>query len=119
MTFAEDLAYLRDQAFSFTLDFNPHAVFHASVDEDCWPDGDKDLGDWLSPGDYEQAIATGRYVSARVYPAGSVGFYALYGQDVEALVARMAKACREDLRDYARQGLKSFAPVGARPETTR
>lgn len=101
-TLAQDLAYLAREAFSFSLEVNPHAPPHSKIDEHLF---EVDADDWLSPEQREEAYRTGRFISAQVYPCGSVGFFLFLGTDAAALVAACAGACREDREEYKRQGL--------------
>lgn len=92
---AADLAYLQVDAFEFSLEINPHAgVYDTPEDHDqiC----NRDLDDWLSADQRNEAYRTGRFVRGFVYPCGSVSFYAVQGTDLPAVVATCARLCREE-----------------------
>lgn len=118
-TLAENLAYLQQNAFEFTLNFNPQATcFDSAADFDNWGDCGPS---WVDEDQRKQAYETGRFIDAQVYPCGSVSFYQIAGTDLESIVAEMAKCCREDIESWTRQvggptKLKTAAYPGPRPE---
>lgn len=107
-TLAENLEYLRLNAFEFSLEINPHAGYHTPIDEHL--DLGRDSGDcdedWISREQREEAYRTGHFVEGRVYPNGSVSFYTSRGSDIEAIVAELAECCRKDQARYLAAGYK-------------
>jgi len=105
-TLAENLEYLRLNAFQFHLEINPHASYHEPIDEHL--DTGRDSGDcdddWISREQREEAYRTGHFVDGRVYPNGSVSFYTSRGTNIEAIVAALAECCRNDQARYTKAG---------------
>ena len=91
---AEDLAYLGENAFEFTLEINPEAGSHPGAEELERADENEA---WLSPEERERAWATGRWVRAWLYPCGGVTSWRLAAAGVEAVVSEAARICRLEI----------------------
>lgn len=103
-TLLENLNYLRQEAFEFSLEINPHAGCHETLaDHFSFGSGDN-AEDWVAPEQRAEAYRTGHFVEGRVYPSGSVSFYTLRGNDIEAIVTELARLCREDQARYRANG---------------
>lgn len=97
---AEDLAYLQANAFETSIEFNPEASYHTPVpDRHAFtePGAGTVPPDWLSADQRAEGLATGRYVVARVYPRGSVGFYEVAGTDLLEVIHELAILCGQEL----------------------
>lgn len=97
-TLAEDLEYLRKEAFQFDLTVNPHSVFHERIDEFLKED---ETESWISQEQQQEAYRTGRFVNCTVYPNGSVTFWEINGTSIEDVVRFCAETCRSDRARYA------------------
>jgi hypothetical protein len=97
MTLETDLQWLQANAFEFSLRINDDATFHTPLPErGAFEDDRRD--DWLSDDQRTEGLRTGKFVSCRVYPNGSVGFFQVFGTDLTAVVASTADAARADKR---------------------
>ncbi len=105
-TLAENLEYLRQNAFEFSLSVNPHAGCHDTI-ADYFNFGLADhADDWVSPEQRAEAYRTGHFVQGRVYPCGSVSFFVHRGSDIEAIVAKLVEVCRTDRARYTAGGFE-------------
>ncbi len=91
----EDLNYLKEFAYSFSIELNPHAGFHETI-ADQLTDVDDSDEDWISREQREQAYATGVYIEGRLYINGSVSFYLVRGTECEDVIRKLADYCREE-----------------------
>lgn len=94
----DDLIYLQNEAFEFSIEINPHAGVHEKVEN--YFDED-DLEDWISPEQRDQAVASQKCVRGQIYPNGSVSFFTVLGVDVLEVVRKCAELCREDRARWA------------------
>ena len=95
-----DLAYLHAHAFSFSLESNPHATFHSTVEgwlQDC---NDEEDDDWVAPEQKSDALRTGKFIEARVYPRTSVAFFTVRGTNLGEVVRQCAACFKEGLETY-------------------
>lgn len=110
----EDLKFLQENAFHFSLEVNPHAPFHDTMVEELGTHrGEDDEEDWLSAEDRRAAYNSGKYIECSLYPLGSVSFYTLRGTNADDLIAAAAKQLREDLKrdpDGKRFASQAFTP---------
>jgi len=93
-----DLAFLQEHAFNFSLEVNPHAPFHNTVAEEM---ADNECQDWTSEQDRETAYKTGKYIEGRLYPYGSVSFYTIAGVDAAQIITACADILRKELSESA------------------
>lgn len=104
MTLIDDLEYLSKEAFEFSLQINPHAGGHETVEDWLAHFGD-DSEDWISLAQRTEAVSTGKFIVGQVYPNGSVSYFSAYGTNVEDVVRKCADLCKKD-RDRYQHAMK-------------
>ncbi|TPM58946.1 hypothetical protein FJ959_08705 [Mesorhizobium sp. B2-2-4] len=109
----DDLAYLQRNAFEFILNVNPGACcFTTPREETIYRDETEEsvAEDWISFEQRDEAYRTGRFLSAQVYPCGSVSFYRFYGTSAEDVISACAKVCRDEQERWRNNGSEPFSP---------
>jgi hypothetical protein len=111
----DDLEYLRQNAFEFTLTINPGAGSFTTPQETTTYHGDRTENeaaeDWISSEQRDEAYRTGRYVEGRVYPCGSVSSFSFYGTSISDVVAACARECRDEQSRWMSNGMTPHSPI--------